>query len=87
MSEHYTRATVEWIRAPRIGSEFVANVGLGLSGFGWAERFEITYSPGEKVDEARVLQAVNGMIRSMDESRDEYKISCPRVIRIRQNHE
>ena len=75
-------ATVEWIRGNRLMSDFMANAGLGLSGFGVKERVKITYQPGEQVDEARVLKAVNHMIREADETNADFKISCPRVISI-----
>lgn len=75
-------ATVEWIRGNRFVSDFMANAGLGLSGVGAKERVKITYKPGEKVDEARVLRAVHRMIREADETNADFKISCPRVISI-----
>jgi hypothetical protein len=75
-------ATVEWIRGNRLMSDLMANAGLGLSGVGEKERVEITYKPGEKVDEARVLKAVNHMIHEADETNAAFKFSCPRVVSI-----
>lgn len=75
-------ATVEWTRGDRKVSSFIKNAGLGLTGAGIKERVTITYKPGEVVDEARVLKAVNSMIAQADAEKVEFVISNPKVLSI-----
>ena len=82
-SQEMTVAVVEWFREDRKLSNFMACAGLGLTGVGFNERHVLTYKPGEVVDEARVLAAVNKMIAQADEQNLPFKISRPRVVEIK----
>jgi hypothetical protein len=77
-----TLATVEWLKGKRIISTFMRNAGLGIDKVGVKEVVYIRYHPGEVVDEARVMKAVNSMIKSLDDTNHEWEISNPKVVRI-----
>lgn len=63
-------------------STFMGNAGLGIDKVGVKETNYIRYLPGEVVDEARVMKAVNSMIKSLDDTNHEWEISNPKVVRI-----
>ena len=75
-------ATVEWLRGDRRISAVMKNAGLGLTGVGVVERTEISYKPGEVVDEARVMRALETMIKDLDDSNNEVEIRNPKVLYI-----
>ena len=78
----HTVATVEWIKGNRQLSTIMSDAGLGITGVGNKERAEIHYKPGEIVTEERVMKAVRQMIDQSNAKKAEFKISCPRVVRI-----
>jgi predicted Zn-dependent protease len=77
-----TVATVEWLRGKRMISTFMRNAGLGIDKVGVKETTYIRYRPGEVVDEARVMRAVNSMIKSLDDTNHEWEISNPKIVSI-----
>jgi len=79
-----TIALVEWIRGDRRMSTCLNNAGLGITGYGFKERVELKYAPGEVITEERVLNATRRMIDLSDEQKTEFVISCPKVIKIYQ---
>lgn len=88
MEENYkpqpgdTIAVVEWLRGKRLMSEFMRNAGLGIQNVGVKERVRLTYKPGEVVDEARVMRAITGMQKGLDDENSEWEITNPKVIEI-----
>lgn len=75
-------AIVEWLRGKRRVSDILRNAGLGITSAGFKERVIFTYKPGEVVDEARVLRAIDAMIKEAEKLNTEFEISCPKVISI-----
>jgi len=75
-------AIVEWLSGPRNVAEFMRRAGLGISGMGMREQVTLTYTPGEKVTEERVLKAVNSMIADLNAEKADIEISAPRVVYI-----
>lgn len=76
-------ATVEWFVSHRNMSNFIRSADLGMTDYGYRERFCITYYVGSVVDEERVLKAVGVMIRELNEQKSEFEISDPKVVSIR----
>ena len=78
----YPVARVEVLAGPRKLSDFMASAGLGLTGVGSRDVWEIDYRPGEIVDSARVSRAMDQLIRAADAEQTETKILSYRVLEI-----
>jgi hypothetical protein len=75
-------AIVEWFVEMRGVSRVMANAALGITSCGTKERIKIQYKPGELVDEARVIRAVNQTIQQVNTGDFSVKICNPKVISI-----
>lgn len=63
-------------------TNFILSADLGLSGIGCPYELEIKYKDGTKVDEKRVMKAVNKMIEICNKNKEKYIISDPKFIGI-----
>jgi len=82
MSNFYQVARVEVLSGPRKMSDFMASAGLGLTGVGTKDVWEIDYRPGEIVDMARVSRAMDSLMWAADAEQTEIKILSYRVLEI-----
>lgn len=76
-------AIVEMLVGDRKMCAFLGAAGLGINGVGCTETIRITYKPGEEVDEARVMKAINAMIAESEAVKTDFKIMMPKVVAIR----
>jgi hypothetical protein len=82
MDNAYQVAVAEWQVFPRRLSTMIKNAGLGITGVGVTERYEIRYKPGEEVTEERVLKALQHTITQMNANNPEFEIRYPKVVSI-----
>ena len=78
-----TVAVVQWFRGDRRMDRMIKNAGLGIDAVGVEETSELVYKPGEVVDEARVMRALESMMAGLDSTEDAVRITRPKVISIR----
>lgn len=81
MGGHW-RAHVDVTMGDRRVSNFMANAGLGITGYGTKQRLVFNYSPGEVVDEDRVNAAMENMIAMADAEGAEFKILTFKVVKL-----
>lgn len=63
----FYRAYVRALIGDRFVSKFVESAGLGVTGVGEPHTMQIDYKPGEVVDQARVIRAMDKTIEDMAE--------------------
>lgn len=78
----FCQARVSVLWGNRGISDFLANAGLGITGAGTREILIIDYTPGLEVDETRVKQGMDDMIRLSDEQKTPIKVLSYNVISI-----